>query len=74
MSTTRLGQAGIGVKAYGVFDPKTESLPPAEVITRLAQFGIMSAKYGIFLPKDAGGGSVGDSSEWIIRARRRGRR
>lgn len=28
MSTTRLGQAGIGVKAYGTFLPKDAAVPP----------------------------------------------
>ena len=72
MSTTRLGQAGVGVKAYGVFAPKGgagEHNPG--VITRLSLCGVMGAKYGTFESKATGTVVI---NEWLVKARRRGRR
>lgn len=75
-AVTRLGQPAIGLAAYGTFLPKGAA--PAGphnpgVITRLAITGVMAAKYGTFLPKgDTGGG--GGATEFLVRARRRGRR
>jgi len=57
VSTTRLGQIGVGVQPYPGFDPKdpapTSGPHNPGVITRLAQFGIGLSKYGDFQPKVA---------------------
>ena len=72
MSTTRLGQSGVGVKAYGVFTSKSAGPHNPGIITRLTLCGVMGAKYGVFEPK--GGDVAVIINEWLIRARRRGRR
>lgn len=73
MSTTRLGQSGVGVKAYGVFAPKSAGPHDPGVITRLTLCGVMGAKYGVFEPKGGGAPAV-SASEFIVMARRRLRR
>lgn len=72
MATTRLGQAGIGTAAYGAFAPKDSAGGRSVgILTRLTVAGVMGAKYGTFEPKAAGAPTV---NEWLIQARRRGRR
>ncbi len=50
MSTSRLGQFPVGVKAYGTFAPKTPAAATRR-FTRLGQIAIGVARYGTFAPK-----------------------
>jgi hypothetical protein len=59
MATTRLGQIGIGVDAYGVFQPKGDAIRGQ--LTRFGIFGIMSARYRVFVPKALAGASTRDN-------------
>ena len=76
MAITRLSSGGYGAAAYAGFSPKADSDLTAHnpgLITRLVSGGYGGRRNATFIAKTDASAS-GSSSDWLIIARRRGRR
>ncbi len=69
---TRLGLYGGPSQLYGTFSGKTPAVSLKGQVTRLGLYGGPRQLYGTFSGKTAAG--TGAADDYILRARRRGRR